>query len=55
LGKLEVRKPQKAIQPDGLTIKLLPFQLEGVDWLIKQEKSGWKGGMLADEMVSCIV
>ncbi|UZJ52225.1 hypothetical protein CBS101457_001545 [Exobasidium rhododendri] len=40
----------KADQPVGLSIKLLPFQLEGLNWLIKQEKSIWKGGALADEM-----
>ncbi len=46
------KQPVAAPQPDGLTIKLLPFQREGVDWLVKQEKSQWAGGLLADEMVS---
>lgn len=39
-----------APQPDGLNINLLPFQLEGVNWLVQQEKGSWKGGILADEM-----
>lgn len=42
--------PEKAAQPVGLTINLLPFQLEGLSWLVKQEKSIWRGGALADEM-----
>lgn len=37
-------------QPDGLKAKLLPFQLEGVNWLVEQEKGPWSGGVLADEM-----
>lgn len=41
---------EKAEQPKGLNIKLLPFQLEGLNWLVKQEQSDWKGGALADEM-----
>lgn len=47
---VHVIKPEKAAQPEGLTIKLLPFQLEGLYWLKKQEEGPWKGGMLADEM-----
>lgn len=42
--------PEKAVQPEGLTRKLLPFQLEGLAWMTKQEKGPWAGGMLADEM-----
>ena len=44
------QSPEKASQPVGLSINLLPFQLEGLSWLIKQEKSSWMGGALADEM-----
>lgn len=40
----------KAEQPPGLSLKLLPFQQEGLYWMKKQEKGHWKGGMLADEM-----
>ncbi|KAM0746618.1 hypothetical protein T439DRAFT_293915 [Meredithblackwellia eburnea MCA 4105] len=42
--------PTKAEQPVGLTQKLLPFQLEGLHWMLQQEKGTWGGGMLADEM-----
>ncbi|GME92864.1 unnamed protein product [Ambrosiozyma monospora] len=46
-----VREPCKAPHPEGMTIKLLPFQLEGLDWMIKQEEEGiYTGGILADEM-----
>ncbi|SCW01284.1 LAFE_0D09186g1_1 [Lachancea fermentati] len=43
-------EPERSKQPDGLTIKLLPFQLEGLHWLISQEDSIYNGGVLADEM-----
>lgn len=42
--------PVKAAQPAILTLKLLPFQLEGLHWLRKQESSEFRGGILADEM-----
>lgn len=42
--------PMEAEQPAGITLKLLPFQLEGLSWMIGQERSIWKGGLLADEM-----
>jgi DNA repair protein RAD16 len=31
-------------------VKLLPFQLESMTWMRKQEEGVWHGGMLADEM-----
>jgi DNA repair protein RAD16 len=41
----------KLPQPKGLSLQLLPFQLEGLDWLLKQEKqTRFVGGILADEM-----
>lgn len=40
----------QADQPEGITIALLPFQREGLYWLQTQEKSLWRGGLLADEM-----
>lgn len=46
------RVPEMAIQPAGFSMKLLPFQREGLNWMMKQEEGPWKGGMLADEMVS---
>ena len=42
--------PSLAKQPDTITRKLKSFQLEGLDWMMKQEKSQWKGGLLGDEM-----
>lgn len=50
LKNLEPIKVEKAPQPQGMTIKLLPFQLEGVNWLVKQEEGKFGGGILADEM-----
>lgn len=43
-------KPEKSPQPDGMSIQLLPFQLEGLHWLLLQENSVYNGGILADEM-----
>ena len=37
-------------QPEGLTLTMLPFQLEGLYWMRNQEKTDFKGGILADEM-----
>ena len=42
--------PSQASQPSTITRKLKSFQLEGLDWMIKQERSQWKGGLLGDEM-----
>ncbi|KAF8760144.1 SNF2 family N-terminal domain [Rhizoctonia solani] len=42
--------PQKADQPEGLKVTLLPFQRESLYWMRKQETGPWAGGMLADEM-----
>jgi DNA repair protein RAD16 len=44
------REPERTSQPPGMTIKLLPFQLEGLKWLIDQENGEFNGGVLADEM-----
>ncbi|OSX60483.1 hypothetical protein POSPLADRAFT_1147183 [Postia placenta MAD-698-R-SB12] len=43
-------EPQKADPPLGLKVTLLPFQLESLFWMRKQEEGTWKGGILADEM-----
>jgi DNA repair protein RAD16 len=43
-------KPVAGEQPAGISRKLKSFQLEGLDWMIRQEKSQWKGGLLGDEM-----
>lgn len=37
-------------QPAELVLRLLPFQLEGVGWMRRQEDSEFGGGILADEM-----
>ncbi|TGZ77878.1 hypothetical protein EX30DRAFT_310705 [Ascodesmis nigricans] len=50
LEKLPKIAPKEVPQPDGLKLTLLPFQREGLNWLEKQEKGAFKGGILADEM-----
>jgi DNA repair protein RAD16 len=50
LAAIPVTKVEKAIQPAGLTQKLLPFQLEGLNWMVKQEQGPFNGGFLCDEM-----
>lgn len=37
--------PKKAPQPAHIAMKLLPFQLEGLDWMQRQEAGPWRGGM----------
>ncbi|QNQ01433.1 YALIA101S02e22848g1_1 [Yarrowia lipolytica] len=41
---------EKAEQPKSMAVTLLPFQQEGLNWLLKQEEGEYKGGILADEM-----
>jgi len=36
--------------PKGMLLELLPFQKEALGWLSRQEKSEFRGGILADEM-----
>ncbi len=43
-------EPTVIEQPVAITRKLKSFQLEGLNWMIRQEKSQWKGGLLGDEM-----
>ncbi|EPS43083.1 hypothetical protein H072_2881 [Dactylellina haptotyla CBS 200.50] len=50
LKNTETIPVEKAPQPDGLTLTMLPFQLEGLNWLKKQEVTRFNGGILADEM-----
>ncbi|KAK5111215.1 hypothetical protein LTR62_005243 [Meristemomyces frigidus] len=50
LGDIPVIKPVPAQQPESINRKLKPFQLEGLDWMVKQEKTHYKGGLLGDEM-----
>lgn len=42
--------PVQAQQPAGISRKLKSFQLEGLNWMIRQEQSDFKGGLLGDEM-----
>ncbi|KAI1946060.1 DNA repair protein rad16 [Ophidiomyces ophidiicola] len=50
LEKIRILAPPPAPQPSGISRKLKPFQLEGLSWMMEQEKSKWKGGLLGDEM-----
>ena len=50
LKAIELIAPIAAEQPEAITRKLKSFQLEGLNWMIRQEKSQWKGGLLGDEM-----
>ena len=50
LETIEPIRPIPAEQPQGINRKLKSFQLEGLDWMVKQERSRWKGGLLGDEM-----
>ncbi|KAK6456101.1 SNF2 family N-terminal domain-containing protein [Scheffersomyces xylosifermentans] len=50
LGSCERIVTERSPQPPGMNIKLLPFQLEGLNWLMKQEDGEFQGGILADEM-----
>ncbi|KAG8682071.1 hypothetical protein FRC08_015205, partial [Ceratobasidium sp. 394] len=45
--KIQPVQPQKADQPEGLKVTLLPFQQESLYWMRKQENGPWCGGMLA--------
>jgi DNA repair protein RAD16 len=40
----------QAQQPLTITRQLKPFQLEGLNWMIEQEQTKYKGGLLGDEM-----
>lgn len=40
--------------PPELLLELLPFQREGLGWMVRQELSAYRGGILADEMVSLL-
>ena len=38
----------KMPKPKVVTLPLLPYQAEGLGWLLNQERSKWRGGILAD-------
>ncbi|KAF2457228.1 SNF2 family N-terminal domain-containing protein [Lineolata rhizophorae] len=50
LEKVPIIPTEKAKQPASISRKLKGFQLEGLNWMIKQEKTQYKGGLLGDEM-----
>jgi DNA repair protein RAD16 len=39
LENVPIIKPVEAPQPEAITRRLKPFQLEGLDWMVRQEKS----------------
>lgn len=42
--------PKAAQQPQSITRVLKHFQLEGLNWMMEQEKTSYRGGLLGDEM-----
>jgi DNA repair protein RAD16 len=50
LQKVAILETQMAEQPESITRRLKGFQLEGLSWMIRQEKTQFKGGLLGDEM-----
>ncbi|OKL60993.1 hypothetical protein UA08_03921 [Talaromyces atroroseus] len=42
--------PVQAAQPTGISRTLKSFQLEGLNWMMRQEQTQYKGGLLGDEM-----
>ncbi|KAI4795353.1 hypothetical protein E4T45_12201, partial [Aureobasidium sp. EXF-8846] len=50
LEAIPIIKGVAGVQPPSINRKLKSYQLEGVDWMIRQEQSHYKGGLLGDEM-----
>lgn len=50
LQKIPVIEPVSAAQPSSINRTLKSFQLQGLDWMIRQEKTQYGGGLLGDEM-----
>lgn len=50
LGEDPIIEPEQAAQPASINRKLKSFQLEGLNWMTKMEKTHYKGGLLGDEM-----
>lgn len=50
LQKIPVIEPVAAAQPSSINRTLKSFQLQGLDWMTKQEKTHYGGGLLGDEM-----
>jgi hypothetical protein len=51
LAAVEERTFPQADPPPGLSAELLPFQRESLYWMVRQERSGYRGGILADVSV----
>ena len=49
---VQIVEPQKAEQPSGLKVTLLPFQQESLFWMRKQEFGQYAGGLLAVSLAS---
>lgn len=50
LENIPVIEPVAAAQPTSITRTLKSFQLQGLDWMTRQEKTHYRGGLLGDEM-----
>jgi len=50
LESVPIIKPVPAEQPASINRQLKSFQLEGLNWMTRQEKTQYKGGLLGDEM-----
>ncbi|KAF9695321.1 hypothetical protein EKO04_006851 [Ascochyta lentis] len=50
LQKISVLPVERAEQPKTITRRLKPFQLEGLSWMVRQEQTHYRGGLLGDEM-----
>lgn len=50
LEQVPVLEAQRAEQPQSINRRLKPFQLEGLSWMARQEKTAYRGGLLGDEM-----
>lgn len=50
LSKIPVIEPVASAQPSSITRTLKSFQLQGLDWMTRQEQTQYKGGLLGDEM-----
>lgn len=50
LQKIPVIEPVAAAQPSSINRTLKSFQLQGLNWMTRQEKTQYGGGLLGDEM-----
>ncbi|KAF2789608.1 hypothetical protein K505DRAFT_365459 [Melanomma pulvis-pyrius CBS 109.77] len=50
LAEIPVLEVHRAEQPISINRRLKPFQLEGLSWMTRQEKTDYRGGLLGDEM-----